>query len=336
MSQNHLTWEEALNSSPGPREKKEYLILYIKAFIMGIADLIPGVSGGTIAFITGIYESLLDAVASLNKELLVDLIKLDFKSLLSKVHVRFIAIVGIGILSAIFSLASVMHYLINNHPIPTWAAFFGLIGASIIVIYRHLDGVKNISTYLMILVGAVVAYITVSLIPVDTPYDYWFIYLCGVIGITAMILPGISGSFLLLILGKYEYITGALKAPFNDGNMTLLIVFACGSATGLLGFSKTLNYFMKHHHSKTMAFLTGILIGSMKKMWPWKEVLETKIVRGKVRVLREANIWPEQIDGEFYLAVALIVLGFVTVLLLESKTKKKENNNQIGGVSSAG
>jgi putative membrane protein len=316
------SWNEAWQEGPGPKTKAEYIILMLKGFLMGIADLIPGVSGGTIAFITGIYETLLDAIASVDREFFGHVLRLDIRSALAHIHLRFLVPLIFGVGLAMVSLARVMHYLLNNHPIPTWAMFFGLIGASIIVIWKQLENhfaAKNIS---FIVIGAVVAWILVSVIPVNTPDDYWFIYLCGVIGITAMILPGISGSFLLLILGKYEYITGALKDPFADGSLALIGVFVCGAVTGLLGFSKILNYMMKHYHQQTMAFLTGILIGSMKKVWPWKEVLETKIVRGKVRVLREMNIMPQSLDSTTLIAITLIIIGFITVLYLESKSTK--------------
>ena len=315
-------WKEAVMASPGPKTQREYLVLFVKAFCMGIADLIPGVSGGTIAFITGIYEGMLDAVGSVNKRSLSALFRLDFKSFLSIVHIRFLIPLVIGILSAIFLLARVMHYLINEHPIPTWATFFGLIAASIIVIFKELDNPKIASNLIPLVIGAIFAWIMVSLIPVDTPTSSWFIYLCGIIGITAMILPGLSGSFLLLILGKYEFITGAVKSPFVDGNFIILLTFVAGSITGVAGFSRVLNWFMKHYRSQTMAFLTGVLIGSMKKVWPWKEVLETKVVRGKVRILRDTNILPSEMNGEVALAIIVCIVGFIAVLWMESKSRK--------------
>jgi len=317
------SWKEAWEDGPGPRSKAEYIVLMLKGFLMGIADLIPGVSGGTIAFITGIYETLLDAIASVDKEFFSYLLKLDFKNALAKVHLRFIVPVFVGIATAMVSLARVMHYLMNEHPIPTWGMFFGLIAASIIVIWKQLDNHFAPKNMAMIIFGGALAWVVVSLIPVSTPDDYWFIYLCGIIGITAMILPGISGSFLLLILGKYEYITGALKNPFAEGSLVLIAVFLCGTVTGLLGFSKILNYFMKNFRETTMAFLTGVLIGSMKKVWPWKEVIESKMVRGKLRVLRDANTFPDTFSLETTVAFSLILVGFVTVLLLESQSRKK-------------
>ena len=318
-----LTLKEAWDLGPGPQTKKEYIILYLKGFLMGIADLIPGVSGGTIAFITGIYDMLLDAVASINNTFIKKVLSFKIVSAIGHLHIRFIIPLIFGIFTAMITLARVMHYLINEQTVPTWSLFFGLIAASIIVIWNKLDDHFSPMNLLMISIGAIVAYVLVSLIPVDTPDSLWFIYLCGIIGITAMILPGISGSFLLLILGKYEFITGMLKNPFAEGAPLVILVFLCGTITGLLSFSKILNFFMKNYRVKTMAFLTGILIGSMKKVWPWKEVLESKIVRGKVRVIREANILPSEFNTEVMLAAVLVILGFVGVLYLEKKSAPK-------------
>lgn len=317
------SWKDVWNAGPGPRSSYEMVKLYAKGFAMGTADLIPGVSGGTIAFITGIYEGLLEAIASIDKNFFKNLLSLNIKEALSGLHLRFILPVGFGIVTAILGLARLMHFLLNEHPIPTWGAFFGLIAASIIVIWKQLEKPFSILSLSFISLGAIVAWVLVSLIPVTTPETWWFIYLCGVIGITAMILPGISGSFLLLILGKYEYITGAVKNPFLIDNITIIGIFLCGTITGLLGFSKTLNWFLKNYHIQTMAFLTGILIGSMKKVWPWKEVLESVEIRGKIKVLRDTNIIPQEMNGESLLAISLIVIGFVAVMAMELYSKKK-------------
>ena len=331
MQPNH--WKEAISASPGPRSKNEFLILYLKAFCMGVADLIPGVSGGTIAFITGIYENMLDAVSSVNKRSLSALLRFDIKGFLGIVHIRFLIPLLGGILSAVFILARLMHYLIREEPIPTWATFFGLIAASIIIIFKELDRPKSAKNLVPLVVGAIFAWLMVSLIPVDTPTEFWFIYLCGIIAITAMILPGLSGSFLLLILGKYEYITGAVKSPFSDGHMIILLIFVAGTITGIGGFTRILNWFLKHYRSETMAFLTGILIGSMKKIWPWKEILETKVVRGKVRVLRDANIMPSEFNGEVAAAIILCIAGFAAVLWMESKSRGAHQVNRVDNKS---
>jgi len=303
---------------------KESLVLFIKAFCMGCADLIPGVSGGTIAFITGIYEDLLAAVASLNKNFFKSLLSFKFKKAFEIAHWRFLAIVAFGMLFAIFSLAKLMHYLINEHAIHTWSLFLGLIVASTVIVFKELDHVGRPKNFIPLIIGAIFAWLMVSLIPVETSQSSWFIYLCGVISISAMILPGLSGSFLLLILGKYEFITGAVKSPFVGDNFIILLTFVCGSLTGLLGFSRILNYFLKNFRSETMAFLTGILIGSMKKVWPWKEVIDSVVIRGKTKILREANVLPDSLDTHTLLAIGLIVFGFLFILFIESKASKNK------------
>lgn len=319
MSQ--LSWIQSIQASPGPGTIKEYLVLFLKALLMGMADLIPGVSGGTVAFVTGIYEDLLNAISSIDKRALKKVLSFELKELVQTVHLRFLVTLFSGILLAIFSLATLMHYFMTTHPILTWSVFLGLIAASTVVIFRQLDNPLRWKNILSLTVGTILAYVIVSLIPVSTPEHLSFIFLCGIISISAMILPGLSGSFLLLILGKYEYITGAVKSPFVEGNFLILITFALGSVAGALGFTKILSWFLKHYRSETMAALTGILLGSMKKLWPWKITLETKFVGGKERILREANILPD-LSSETYLAFFLMLIGFVFVLLLESRSKK--------------
>jgi putative membrane protein len=319
------TGKEIWNAGPGPQTKKEYIIHMLKGFMMGTADLIPGVSGGTMAFITGIYGGLLAAISSVNLNVLKLLLKFQFKEALSQIHLRFIIPLGIGLLTAIFSLARLMHYLIKEQPVPTWALFFGLILASIIIIWRQLDDHFNIKNLLVIALGALFSWVVVGLIPVTTPDGLWFVFLCGVIGITAMILPGISGSFLLLILGKYEYITGAIKNPFMTDHFFVLITFSIGSATGLLGFSRILNWLLGKYNALTMGFLTGILIGSMRKVWPWKEVLETQIIRGKVKTLREANVMPVEFNSEFYIACGLVLVGFGLIIAMDIFSRHKKS-----------
>ena len=315
--QKSLTFKEIWERGYGPRSKLEYVVLYLKGFAMGMADLIPGVSGGTIAFISGIYEHLLEAISSVNQEFFQKLLSFQIKEALCSIRLRFLIPLFAGILSAMFSLARLMHYLMEEHTVHTWSLFFGLIGASIIILGKQLPELKSLKIIASILAGAVIAYITVSLIPVDTPETWWFIILCGVISISAMILPGISGSFLLLILGKYAYITGAVKNPFAPGALEIMILFVIGAGTGLLGFSKILNWCFKHYHNITMALLTGFLLGSMKKVWPWKEVTESVVIRGKVKVLQEANILPPSYNGHFWIAIALMIVGLGLVLILE-------------------
>ena len=291
---------------------------------MGIADLIPGVSGGTIAFISGIYRELLAAIASIDKTFLATLCRGRFKAAMGLLHTRFLIPLFAGILSAIFLLARLMHYLMNHHAVLTWSAFLGLIAASIIVIFRQQEEPLKPSNALSLIAGAIAAWVVVDLIPVTTPEALWFLFLCGMIATSAMILPGLSGSFLLLILGKYEFITGIVKNPFQPGGMVILVTFAAGSTVGILSSGRLLNHLLKRYHCQTMAFLTGILVGSIKKVWPWREVLETRTIRGKTHILRETNVLPDAFDAHTACAVGLIVLGLVSVLLIEFyKTRKQ-------------
>jgi putative membrane protein len=283
---------------------------------MGSADVVPGVSGGTIALITGIYEDLIAALRSIDKEVLQKLLSLDFKGVVAKVHVRFLLALFSGIVVAILSLARIMNYLLHHHPIPTWSLFFGLIAASIVMVGKHVEnwyGKAGIS----FAAGIVAATIIVNLIPVQTPEDLWFIFLCGIVAICAMILPGISGAFILLILGKYEFVTGALKNPFMPQNLTVIIVFCMGCGIGLLGFARVLNYLLQKYHNLTLAFLTGLIAGSLQKIWPWKEVIATHTIRGKDHVIWGGPILPPSIDQSFFVAVGLAILGFVLVLAIE-------------------
>ena len=314
---SQLTFIEALKNSPGPKGTSEKLWLYGKGLAMGIADLIPGVSGGTIAFVTGIYDDLMAAASSLDHHLLKLIVTLRFKEALLRVPLHFIIPLAAGILTSIFSMARVMHYLLTEHPIPTWGFFFGLIISSIILILKKLEKPNAPSSLAIIGAGAVFAFFVVGMIPVSTPDSWWFIYLCGVIGITAMILPGISGSFLLLMMGKYEFITAAIKHPFADGNFVTLLIFASGTATGLITFSKFLKFLLSRYHNMTMGFLTGVLIGSLRKVWPWKTVIDKEMIGGKMRILQEANILPSEYGANFFLTLAMMAIGTFLVLGLE-------------------
>lgn len=309
----NLSWKQAWLESPGPRTRIEYVSLFLKAMLMGIADLIPGVSGGTIAFITGIYESLLNAISSLKTNLIKDVLKFDFKTVIASVHIRFISTLLLGVLTSIFVFARLMHYLITEQAIYTWSFFFGLILASVFMLATEVKNFFAGKNLLSFILGAAFAYFFVALIPVQTPNALWFIFICGFVGITAMILPGISGSFLLLILGKYEYITAAIKNPFAGKNIVTIIVFALGALASLLSVSKLLSYFYNRYPNLTVSFLTGVLLGSLRKVWPWKQTLETTVIRGKTYILKEANIIPSM-DYHFVICLicALVAIGLLS------------------------
>lgn len=314
---------ETIKQTEGPRSKQEAIHLYLKGMAMGVADLIPGVSGGTIAFIVGIYEDLLKAVSSVNKQTLLVFKESGFFAALGTIHIKFGIILFAGIMTSMLTLARVMHYLITEQSIFTWSFFFGLICASIPLIWRQIPPVHLPKRLVFLITGSVFAYLVVGMIPVTTPDAPWFITLCGVIGITAMILPGISGSFLLLMMGKYEMITAALKSPTNLHNIKTLIFFSIGTAAGLLAFSRFLKYLLERFRVETMAFLTGVLLGSLRKVWPWKEVLESKIVRGKTKILREANIFPDTLNSEVLFAFLLFVIGISVIVVLEMKSRDR-------------
>ncbi len=316
-----VTWKDAFFSSPGPTSARKAVNLALKGLCMGSADVIPGVSGGTIALITGIYEDLIGALRSIDVKVIQKLLALDIKGAVAKVHVRFLLALFLGITVAILSLARLMNFLLHYYPVPTWSLFFGLIAASTVMVGKHVShwfGNAGIS----FVTGIVAATVIVNLIPMHTPEDLWFIFFCGIVAICAMILPGISGAFILLILGKYEYVTAALKNPFLPQNLIIILVFCIGCGVGLLGFSRVLNYLLHKFHNLTMAFLTGLIAGSLQKIWPWKEIVETQVIRGKTHVIWGGPSMPPAIDQEFYIATGLVVLGFIAVLVIERLSSK--------------
>ncbi|RJP86909.1 MAG: DUF368 domain-containing protein [Desulfobacteraceae bacterium] len=296
----------------------------VKGLCMGAADTVPGVSGGTIALITGIYDDLLSAIKSANFKVAGSLLRLDFKDVLSELHVRFILPLFLGIAIAILSLARLMVYLLANHATLTWSLFFGLIAASIWVVGKQVEK-WTLGTGALFLAGSGAAFVIVNLMPASTPEDLWFVFVSGMLAICAMILPGLSGAFILLILGKYEFIIATLKNPFLLENLVIIVVFASGCAIGLAGFARVLKILLQKYHSLTLAFLAGLMFGSMRKIWPWKETLETSMIHGKLRVLKESNIWPQTGDSDLVFAVCLIITGFVVVMVLERLSWVKED-----------
>ena len=288
---------------------------------MGSADVIPGVSGGTIALITGIYENLIGALRSIDINVVQTVLAFDLKGAVARIHLRFLLTLFSGILLAILSLARLMNYLLHHHPVPTWSLFFGLIAASTLMVGKHVNdwlGKAGVS----FVTGIIAATAIVNLIPIQTPEDFWFIFLCGILGICAMILPGISGAFILLILGKYEYITAALKNPFLPHSMAVILVFCAGCLVGLIGFSRVLNYLLNKYHNLTLAFLTGLIAGSLQKIWPWKQVVQTEVILGKAHLIWGGPVMPQVIDREVFAATCLAVLGFLAVYVIERLSQK--------------
>ena len=322
-----LSWREAFLATPGPQSIREAVVLALKGLCMGAADVVPGVSGGTVALITGIYDRLVQAIRSIDSKALRHLLQMDLKSSLAGVHLRFLLTLFLGIGAAIISLARLMNYLMHHQPVFTWSLFFGLIAASVLVVGRRVSGWRT-GAGLNFTLGLAAALAIVNLIPFSTPDSLWFIFLCGLVAICAMILPGISGAFILLILGKYEFVTAALKNPFLPANLLIILAFCCGCSIGLLGFSRLLNYLLQRYANATLAFLTGLMAGSMWKIWPWKEALQTVIKEGRPYVVWGGNIWPpELLSDEVVWAAVLAAIGFIAVLVIERLSRSRESKN---------
>ncbi|MEJ8801051.1 DUF368 domain-containing protein [Pontibacter sp. H249] len=304
------------------RSLKEYILLFSKGVAMGAADVVPGVSGGTIAFITGIYEELLNSIRSVNGEAIKLLLRFNIAGFWKHINGTFLVVLLAGIGLSFASLSRLILYLLANYPEMLWSFFFGLIVASAVVVAKKITRWTP-GVIISGVVGAAIAfYITVAT-PGQTPEAYWFIFLSGAIAICAMILPGISGSFILVLLAKYEFIMLALK----DFKISIIITFGLGCLTGILSFSHVLNWMLKHYHNITVALLTGFMVGSLNKVWPWKQTLETYTDRhGEVKPLVQENVLPgtyETIVGhESYLTygIALALFGFFLVYLIDKFT----------------
>lgn len=277
---------------------------------IGTADLVPGVSGGTMAVALGIYRELLAAIASVNGEALQALLRLRWQRLLTVVHWRFIVSIGSGVLLALVVMGKIVGLpnLVVTNPLPVYAVFFGLVLASVYVLVKRVQTWTS-GAVLALPVGTALGFAAVSLVPVQTPETASFVFLCGMIAITAMILPGISGSFMLLVLGKYEYVmTAVLNLDF-----AVIVPFALGCAVGLMGFARVLGYLLDRFHDTMVAGLTGLLAGSLIRIWPYQRV-ETAVVRDKVRIVSSEAYWPESID---WTMPALALAGLAVVLGVE-------------------
>jgi len=317
------------------RTLKDYILLYLKGVAMGSADVVPGVSGGTVAFISGIYEELVRSIRSFDADALRLLFRGDIRNLWQHINGLFLTVLLAGIMTAFLSFARVILYLLKNHPEMLWAFFFGLIIASAIVVGRTV-GRWNLPVILSGIAGALLGYYVTVTAPGETTTALWFVFLSGMIAICAMILPGISGSFILVLMGKYEYLLTALK----NLNFPVIIVFVSGAVIGLLSFSHLLNWTLRRYRDITIAVLTGIMIGSLNKVWPWKEVVETYTShKGEIRPLIEQNIWPANYleltgrDPCLMYALGLAIIGFVLVYFLGkiSDESSADAKNKLAG-----
>lgn len=286
---------------------------------MGVADVIPGVSGGTIAFITGIYEELIGSIRSVDVDALKLLKQFEFKAFWEKINGNFLIAVLSGIITSLLSLAKLMNYLLTIYPIEVWSFFFGLILISAPLILREVKA-WSVATAVFGIIGVLGAYWITIVSPAETPSNLYFIFFCGALAICAMILPGISGAFILLLISKYEFMIKALV----EVNLPVIGVFVIGCITGLLSFSRFLSWILKHYRFPTLALLAGFMLGSLNKVWPWKEIVSFRLNHeGKQIPAFDHSIWPGQYlektgnDPQVFHAILFVAFGILIVVFVE-------------------
>lgn len=335
------------------RSLKDYAIISLKGLAMGAADVVPGVSGGTIALIAGIYEELINTLTSLNVGVIQTLRKEGFAAAFNAINGKFLVSLILGIAISILSLAKIFNYLIQHEPVLVWAFFFGLILASVWLIGSRVSD-WDLGKSLALIIGAVISFLITVISPAQGPDTMWYLFLSGVLAFVAMILPGISGSFILLLLGAYHLILGkvstildALKAM----DFTIILtngidlgIFAIGGVVGLLSFSRILKWMFEKYQNRTLALLTGFLIGSLNKVWPWKKTIEVFVKHEgepneKVVPLVQENVLPNAdftilTENDILLgltekptqigaSIGLFVFGFLIIFLLERISSSK-------------
>lgn len=320
------TLEPTAPAIPAIRQRTlpDYLKLVLSGYLIGGANVVPGVSGGTMAFILGIFQELVASLRMAGQpEFFRALLSLRLREAWRLINGNFLAAIMAGTLAAVITLAPGLEWMLVNQPVIIWSFFFGLVLASVLLIVVSIRR-WTIGPAAALLLGAVGSYLIVGLVPVQTPETWWFLMLSGGLAICAMILPGISGSFLLVLLGKYEFFVRAV----NTRDLVPIIWAGIGAAVGLVTFAQLLSWLFKRYHDLTMAVLTGFMLGSLRKVWPWKETLETYVDRhGEVVPLIQRNILPGfQVEGAFNSEIlfALIagLIGLAVVLLIERWAKR--------------
>lgn len=302
------------------RKLKDYLLLFLKGTAMGAADTVPGVSGGTIAFITGIYEELIGTISRVNFSLLKTWKKEGFASMWQQLNGNFLVALLSGIAFSVFTLMRLTRYLLDTHPILIWSFFFGLVLASIWYVGKQIKRWHAGSVLILLISAGIAFWVTTISGSESLAHADWFLFLAGAIAVIAMILPGISGAYILVLLGAYEEVTQAV----SDFDFKKILLVGAGIVVGLLSFSKLLKWLFSKYETLTLAALTGFIIGSLNKIWPWKKVLDTEIINGKLQILSEKSVWPAQFDGDPKILLALIsfVGGFLIILVLENLASK--------------
>lgn len=334
------------------RHFKDYLFISLKGMAMGAADAVPGVSGGTIAFISGIYEELISTISNINIAIFKTLFSKGFKSFWKDLNGNFIMALMIGIIISFVSFMKIAKYLLENHPILIWSFFFGLIVASIYFVGKQITK-WNIATILASIIGAGIAFYITTLPASSNNESLLFLFIAGSIAICAMILPGISGSFILIILGAYKTLSDAI----DDVDIKKIIIFGTGALIGLLSFSHILKWLFKNYHNTTLALLTGFIFGSLNKIWPWKKTVSVMVDEtGEIipfssitdfgtlsyfqihtndfesyKAVLQKNVLPihynelnnHLADSYLLFSIVLMVIGFLTIFILEKVGTQK-------------
>jgi putative membrane protein len=299
------------NEQRDSRTWADYAGLVARGFAMGASDIVPGVSGGTMALILGIYEELITSVKGvLNREAIKLALQFKIKQALDLIPWKFLASVAAGLFLAVFTMSFFLEWVLHNYPALLWAFFFGLVAASIWTVARQVTQ-WGLVPVVGLVVGAVGAYLLVGMVPVETPDTWWFFFLSGALAICAMVLPGVSGSFILVLLGKYERI---LSAVTNWDILTLVMVIA-GAVVGIVTIAQVLSWLFKRYHDGTISVLMGMLLGSLRKVWPWKEATERAL---------ERNVLPATWGGEDTMIVVLALVGFALITVLSIWAARRE------------
>lgn len=301
---------------------KTHIGFFLKGIAIGIANIIPGVSGGTIALITGIYERLINAIKSFGIDAAKLLLKGQWRAFAEKTDLFFLLAIFSGTGSAIVLLARLFEFLFNHYPVYIWSFFFGLILTSVYYVGRTIDKWK-ISIYLIFVVGTLIAIVLTFLTPASENSGFMYLVICGVVAICSMILPGLSGSFVLILMGNYQLI--AITA-INNRDLSILFPVMIGAVVGLVAFSHFLSWVFKKYKDETIAILTGFIFGSLGVIWPWKSPIE-QIFGEKVKVVGYDYFLP-RIDGEFFIAILVALAGIITIWLLEKNASDIQSENK--------
>ncbi|MHA7864472.1 polyprenyl-phosphate transporter [Flagellimonas marinaquae] len=302
------------------RRTLDYVFITLKGMAMGAADVVPGVSGGTIAFISGIYEELITSINNIDLSLIKMLRKEGVKAVWNKVNGNFLLALFVGIFISVLSLAKFLSWLLENEPILLWSFFFGLVVASIFMVGKEITR-WTMGSIVVLLLGAALAFFITELPASDNVDSLPYLFLSGALAICAMILPGISGAFILVLLGSYKTILDAV----HERDIKIILTVGVGAIFGLLSFARLLKWMFNHYKNITLALLTGFILGSLNKIWPWKKVLETKTFGEKIVVVDDMNVLPGAFEGDskLMLAIVLAILGFSLIFILERLASKK-------------